>query len=224
MDAAGSAGAGVMTLPPLVSAVDADSTLQALTRSGAVGAVRAAVERDASVAIAKDEDGRLLLHWAASAISVETLAYLLSLPAVRDRIDAGDEDGWTALHCAAAAGRTEAIDALTAGGASPRSRNVNGQTPLHYHKGRAAVVRALLPHLTSADVNAVDRGGQTPLHRAAGAGSAEVIGCLLSATSVDVDVNVADRRGERGGGWVAGVAGCWVEGEQGDWPHDSARR
>jgi 26S proteasome non-ATPase regulatory subunit 10 len=191
-----------LVLPALAPTVDPDATLQALTRAGAVGAVKAAVERDASAAVAKDEDGRILLHWAASAVSPETVTYLLSLPAVRERVDLGDEDGWTALHCAVAAGRPEAIAALTAAGASPRVRNVNGQTPLHYHKGRAAVVRALLPHVTTADVNAADRAGQTPLHRAAGAGSVEVVGCLLSATSVDVHVNAADRRGQlpRGGG------------------------
>lgn len=145
-----------------------------------------------------DADRRSLFHWAAAGGRDEVLAMLLSqarecgashdqLAAVLNR---GDDAGMTPLCSAAAAGSTSCIELLLAHGADANVANKGGQLPLHYHKGRAAVIAALLP--VTRDINVVDKSGATALHRAAGPGYLAAAEALLAAGA---KLNCKDRFG-----------------------------
>ncbi|CAM9440875.1 unnamed protein product [Ascophyllum nodosum] len=71
----------------------------------------------------------------------------------------------TPLASAVAANKLGVAAFLLGRGANPKAKTSSGQTCLHFHKARPAVVRLLLPYLTAADVNAQDKRGNTPLHR-----------------------------------------------------------
>ncbi|MDQ7829409.1 MAG: DinB family protein [Armatimonadota bacterium] len=112
-------------------------------------------------------------------------------------VHAYNGDGWSALHIAAHAGQAEAVAMLLDRGADldARSRNAQANTALHAaiagwrSDRRTAVVDLLLGR--SADPNARDARGNTPLHLAAHEGDAAVAGRLLSA-GADVHVRRAD--------------------------------
>ena len=76
-------------------------------------------------------------------------------------------DGRTALHWVAREGYVEALLALVALGADPRTPDVYGCTPLHVaaEKGLVEAVRALVD--LGADPRALDMNGAAPLHHAA---------------------------------------------------------
>jgi hypothetical protein len=158
----------------------------------------------ADAILKRDEDGRSTLQWAAAGAKEDSVAYLLGLArtvhaaaareggaggAVEARMQAAfvngtDAEGWTALHSAASAGSVACVGRLLSAGGDPLARTAAGATPLHYHKGRAAVVDALLRSLPDAAAasqaaNAADRGGSTALHRAAGPGFVEAARALL---------------------------------------------
>ena len=96
-----------------------------------------------------------------------------------------------ALFNAAALGEIEAVKVLLSG--EPESifaRDSDGHTPLHVAAtfvGSVAVVELLLAN--GVDVNAVNRHGDTALHKAAGNGHAEVVALLVEHGA---KVNVAD--------------------------------
>ncbi len=100
--------------------------------------------------------------------------------------------GDTALHVAAAGHRVEFARILLAAGADPGSaKNRRGSQPLHYaadsHWDRAewnarrqvAMIRLLLK--AGARIEAQDKNGATPLHRAVRTRSAAAARCLLVA-------------------------------------------
>jgi Ankyrin repeats (many copies)/Ankyrin repeats (3 copies) len=100
--------------------------------------------------------------------------------------------GDTALHLAAAGYRVEIIRLLLAAGADPNSnRNHRRGAPLHYAadgcldnpawnaKRQVEAIRCLLR--AGADINAQDKNGATPLHRAVRTRSAAAVRCLLAA-------------------------------------------
>lgn len=72
-------------------------------------------------------------------------------------------------------------------------RNKNGQTALHYacSKNHPEVVKLLIKN--GADVNAADRYGATPLHRAAAQDREQVTRLLLADSRIQM--NKADRSG-----------------------------
>jgi ankyrin repeat protein len=116
-------------------------------------------------------------------------------------VDARGPDGDTALHLAALYGHADAVRALLAAGASPRSLDGDGGTPLHdaaaggFEEVCAALLDASAASESSASspdaararalaANARDGDGETPLHTAARGGHAGVVAMLLGAGAV----------------------------------------
>ncbi len=102
--------------------------------------------------------------------------------------------GDTALHLAAAGYRIEVIDLLLAAGADPNATaNHRRSGPLHYAadgfitgpvwdaKRQVSTIRRLLG--AGADINAPDKNGATPLHRAVRTRCADAVAFLLDSGS-----------------------------------------
>jgi len=102
--------------------------------------------------------------------------------------------GDTALHLAAAGYRVEIVRRLLAAGADPNAaRNHRQSGPLHYAadgyitgpawdaKRQVKTIGVLLD--AGADVNAQDKNGATPLHRAVRTRCAAAVRCLLKAAA-----------------------------------------
>jgi ankyrin repeat protein len=102
--------------------------------------------------------------------------------------------GDTALHLAAAGYRSELVGLLLAAGADPNSRTNHRQSgPLHYAadgcitgpvwnaKRQVQTIQCLLD--AGADINAQDKNGATPLHRAVRTRCAAAVKCLLERGS-----------------------------------------
>jgi len=98
--------------------------------------------------------------------------------------------GDTALHLAAAGYRLELVRLLLAAGADPNStRNHRKSSPLHYaadgyinvpawnENGQVQTIECLLD--AGANINAQDKNGATPLHRAVRTRCAAAVKCLL---------------------------------------------
>ena len=106
--------------------------------------------------------------------------------------------GDTALHLAAAALNASAVKLFLHAGADPKTQNRRGAAPLHYAcdarpmsagvwnpSSQAKIIELLLQH--QADLEQVDHGGVTALHRAVRARSpAAVQGLLKAGARVDV--------------------------------------
>ena len=100
--------------------------------------------------------------------------------------------GDTALHLAAAGYRVELVGLLLAAGADPNSAKNHRQSgPLHYAadgyitgpdwdaKRQVQTIQCLLD--AGADINAQDKNGATPLHRAVRTRCAAAVSCLLES-------------------------------------------
>lgn len=100
--------------------------------------------------------------------------------------------GDTVLHLAAAGHRVELVRLLLAAGSDPNSRmNHRRSGPLHYAadgyiispdwnaKSQVQTIQCLLE--AGADINAQDKNGATPLHRAVRTRCAAAVKCLLDA-------------------------------------------
>ena len=103
--------------------------------------------------------------------------------------------GDTALHLAAAGYRVEIVRLLLAAGADPNAaENHRRSRPLHYAadgyingpawdaKMQVATLRCLLD--AGAEINAQDKNGATPLHRAVRTRCALAVRCLLDAGAI----------------------------------------
>jgi phytoene dehydrogenase-like protein len=102
--------------------------------------------------------------------------------------------GDTALHLAAAGYRVEIVEMLLAAGADANAaKNRRASSPLHYAadgyvivdgwdpKRQAKTIHALID--AGADIDARDKNGASPLHRAVRTRCADVVKCLLDAGS-----------------------------------------
>lgn len=96
-------------------------------------------------------------------------------------IDDHSPDGWTALALAAHFDQVAAAELLLERGADTavRSRNSNGNTPLHSALAGRSLETTRLLLAKGADVNAADAAGWTPLHLAADSGNAELVLLVL---------------------------------------------
>jgi ankyrin repeat protein len=109
-------------------------------------------------------------------------------------VNAYSGDGWTALHLASFFGHPKIVELLLANGAdvTSRSRNHNGNTPLHAAlAGHHTMVAGLLLG-ADADVNAADAGGWRPVHIAAANNDLDSIKALIAQGA---DATVANGEG-----------------------------
>ncbi|KAF4368205.1 hypothetical protein F8388_022838 [Cannabis sativa] len=163
--------------------MEIDSTLQPERQFKAEDLFKAAETGDSSTfqALSKEqlsksfslrnEDGRSLLHIAASSSQVEVVKILSAVDEAASVVNSADEEGWAPLHSAASIGNSEIV----------------GCTPLHRaaSTGNSELCELLIEE--GADIDAVDRSGQTPLMNAVICDNKEV-SLLLVRHGADVDV------------------------------------
>jgi 26S proteasome non-ATPase regulatory subunit 10 len=170
----------------------------ALALDGDLGAVETLLtEQGDGVINVADEDGRTMLHWASSGGHGAMVSYLLEHGAM---VNALDGLGWTALHIAVSGGHAVITSALLAAGGDAFAINSSGQLALHYASSRNRLDCARLLLETGGDRTAAmasfpDRSSNTPLHRAAAQGLADMVTVLVEAgaaiSAVDLDGSTA---------------------------------
>jgi ankyrin repeat protein len=133
-----------------------------------------------SLSMARDEDGRTLLHTCAAGGSIAIFQLLIDAghhPAV----DLSDEDGWTPLHSASSAGHEDMVKMLLSQNAQVDAQTNQKRTPLHYaaSKGHANITQLLLE--AGADPSVTDIFGNTPLHRSAACGKLKSMQLLIKS-------------------------------------------
>ncbi|KAH7627554.1 ankyrin repeat-containing domain protein, partial [Sordaria sp. MPI-SDFR-AT-0083] len=150
------------------------------------------------LALRKDDDGRLPIHWACSYNRKEVVELLVNQKGFDPDVE--DEMGWTPFMIAASVKESDAIiDLLLSRGADINQTNNQNQTALHFiaSKNNIDLARKLLsPDLIKpakpASVRVKDKRGQYPLHRAAAIGSVPMINLLLEHKS---PLNATDSAG-----------------------------
>jgi len=160
-------------------------------KTGNLAAVKALVEKDPAQVNAKDEAGRMPLHWAARGMSNEVLAYLVEKGA---DLNALDNNGTAPLHSLASRGNADGVRILLAKGADINIKAPNQSTPLHFAAlgRRIEVVRLLAER--KADLEGRDQQGRTPLVAAA----REMAGMDIVRTLLDLGakIDAADGSGD----------------------------
>lgn len=91
----------------------------------------------------RDEDGRTLLHGAASAGNLLLCQHLVSKGAAAV-VNEADDEQWTALHTASSSGHEAIADLLLSLGVAPHAVTSGGQTPLHYAVSNAPPPRCII--------------------------------------------------------------------------------
>lgn len=151
-------------------------------RKGDLGAVRAILREDKSLANVRGTGGATPLMYAALHAGEDCLRSLLDQGA-----DPNTRNGSGATALMWAAGDLSKVRLLLARGAQVNAASEDGRTPLMIaarHEGAAPVVRLLLEK--GADVNAKDIQGATALVQAATAGDVETLRVLI-ARGADVN-------------------------------------
>ncbi|GAB3513288.1 ankyrin repeat domain-containing protein [Pseudoxanthomonas daejeonensis] len=132
----------------------------------------------------------------------------VSLGFARERIEGciaaltPDSDVWSIAHVAAA-GSMDAARLLVAGNCNLNATNKAGWTLLHMaaKRGDLELISLLLD--SSAAVDPFDSEGRTPLDRAAIAGHADAVTCLITAGA---DYMEQSEQGQRAVDWATGDA------------------
>ena len=137
----------------------------------------------------RHSNGRTALHMAATRDDVRRLRLLLTFPGVE--VNARNDKGETPLHSAYR--RPQNVrELLKHADVDVNARNCEGATVLHMWAGRSTGADEALPALLSApyrDVNAVDEGGQTPLHHAVKSFRTENVKLLLEQPDIACDID-----------------------------------
>jgi 26S proteasome non-ATPase regulatory subunit 10 len=157
-----------------------DETLSMIAYKGAIAKLEHYILTHPGVDLSKhDEDKRTPLHWASAGGNMPVLRFLLEQDGLKQKcINNADESGMTPIMSAVAAGHVEVVRLLLDCGGTVNTRDEQGATALHFHKGRIGMIELLLPHVKN--INAADELGTTPLHRAAGPGFMDACQLLLS--------------------------------------------
>lgn len=167
--------------------------IHAAAREGRVSVVESLLNVDPKLSRLKDDDGRLAVHWAASANNYP-IVLLLAQQSDFDP-DVEDGSGWTPLMIAVSVRDGDAVvDLLLSKGADINQKNNNGQTALHFvaSKKNLDVARKLFNSTPPASARVRDKRGQYALHRAAAVGSVPMIEMLLKNHS---PINASDNAG-----------------------------
>jgi ankyrin repeat protein len=168
------------------SALAHGATIEEAAAAGDVATLRALLETNPALALAKEGDGTTPLHLAALYGRKEVASILLSFHA---DVSARDENGDTPLHLAAAKGWQEIIQVLLDNRADVNAKDAHGATPLHaavFYKREDAAKLLIARH---AQIASVDDNGDTPLHMAAETGSVPLAEMLLANHA---DINARD--------------------------------
>jgi ankyrin repeat protein len=162
--------------------VSADPTLiDARSRTGESAILTAVYHRQKEIVnLLVARGAPLTLFEACAAGEIERVERLLAEDGTRLNTYSGD--GWTPLHLAAFFGHAKIVELLLAQDVdvAARSRNTNGNTPLHAAlAGNFKLVVGLLIG-GGADVNASDAAGWRPLHLAAANNNMDAIKALIA--------------------------------------------
>ncbi|EEH21138.1 hypothetical protein PABG_03369 [Paracoccidioides brasiliensis Pb03] len=149
-------------------------------RQGQTSVVESLLHANPKLALLKDPDGRLPIHWA---VAYHHLP-LVELLVATDKFDPDETDasGWTPLMIAASLKNEEGdpiIELLLQKEADVNIKSTAGQNAIHFatSKNNVSTVRLLLSHKCSARVK--DNRGQLALHRAAAIGSIPILNMLI---------------------------------------------
>nr|XP_014277376.1 uncharacterized protein LOC106681543 [Halyomorpha halys]XP_014277377.1 uncharacterized protein LOC106681543 [Halyomorpha halys] len=159
--------------------------LQVAALNGRVSVVKFLSRHGADID-ARDSAGNTALYIASWNGDNEMAKTLIELGAnLRLRIG---KVGFTALHAAAWKGHTTTVQLLLQGGTEPNSRDNSYATPLHWVT-TLEVAKVLLNHRASVDARTVNK--ETPLHKAASLGHADIVGELLQY-GADINARTID--------------------------------
>lgn len=167
----------------------AKNHLHTLCLEGKLGAVQSFLRDHPGDLNRRDGDHRTPLHWASSGGSVDVCEFLLGQTGIE--VDTVDESGWSPIMSATSAGHVDVLSTLLRAGASANTPNDSGAIPLHYHKGKVAILAALLPATASVDTK--DKYGATALLKAAQGGHVEAARALIRGGA---SVNARMRNGD----------------------------
>jgi 26S proteasome non-ATPase regulatory subunit 10 len=153
--------------------------------------VESLLNSNPKLALLRDPDERLPLHWAVSYNHLPITQILLDQPKLD--IDATDGSGWTPLMMSCSRPDGEATASfLLSRSADANAKNNNGQTALHFcaSKGNLDLAKMLMEKGASARVK--DRRGQLALHRAAAVGSTPLLKLLLEKGKSPINASDVD--------------------------------
>lgn len=141
----------------------------------------------------KDDNNRLVLHWAA-VMGRERLVQLL-LNHKDCELDVEDDSGATPLLLATLKGSYPVCLQLLDRGANVNHRNKNGHSSTKYagSKNHQRILQLLLER--GGDVNARDNIGETPLHRVASMENAECLRLILDHATMPIQIDLQNSEG-----------------------------
>lgn len=148
-------------------------------RKGDIQAVKALVKKSPQVLDARDSIGMTPLHYAAIRQNTELIGFFIDHGA---KLELKNAQSWTPMHMAAWQDRQDAVAVLLKRGAALETRDDDGHTALilcawGLGRDQPATCRILID--AGADVNAIDKRGDSALFVAAMYGNREVVDLLL---------------------------------------------